>query len=60
MTRGSFERMRRTSLSRFGSFLYASIESMVAKKTGSFCPMPAGSLFTSIEFLGLPSLVSRI
>ena len=58
MTGGSVGMAFRASFFRFhNSFSVVSCRSLVAKKTGSSCVMPVDSMFTSIGFVGVSSLI---
>ena len=60
MTVGSLGMAFRVSSLRFqSSFSVVSCWSVVSKKTGSSCAMPLDSMFTSIGFVGMSSVVFR-
>ena len=61
MTGGSLGMAFRASSLRFqSSFSVVSCWSVVSKKTGSSCAMPVDSMYTSIGFVGLSSLIFKI
>ena len=61
MTGGSLGLAFRSSSLRFqSSFSVVFCWSVVTKKTGSSCAMPVDSMFTSIDFVEISSLIFRV
>ena len=61
MTGGSLGMAFRASSLRFhSSFSVVCSWSLVSKKTGYSCAMPVHSMFTSIGFVGMSSLIFKI
>ena len=61
MTGGSLGMAFQASSLRFqSSFPVVSCWSVASKKTVSFCAMPVDSMFTSIGFVGMSSLIFKV
>ena len=61
MTGGSLGMAFRACSLRFqSSFSVVSCWSVVSQKTGSSCAMPVDSMFTSINFVGMSSLIFKM